>query len=409
MGTDSPIGNVAAGLRTGRRCDSSTVVRAMLLLTCVWSVQAQPTRPASGPIAREAWLTQQDRDAQAEARRLTERGAKYLLSAQEEDGGWATQTGPGVSALVLKALIQEPTVGPKHPAVRRGVACILKSQREDGGVYSAEGLLKNYESSVVLSMLAVLKDPVYDKPIAALQKFLKDNQWDEGDGQSPDDPWYGGAGYGRGKRPDLSNTQMMLEALHDSGLPKDDPVYKKALVFIQRCQMLGETNDQPFARGATEGGFIYSPVGGGESKAGDEDADGRSALRCYGSMTYAGLKSMLYAGLRRDDRRVRAALEWMRRHWTLQFNPNMPEARSREGLFYYYHVFGRALDAYGEPVIQDSTGREHAWRQELVERLAKAQKPDGSWVNDADRWMEGLPALTTAYSLLALQAAYAKQ
>jgi len=71
--------------------------------------------------------------------------------------------------------------------------------------------------------------------------------------------------------------------------------------------------------------------------------------------------------------------------------------------------FSRALDAYGEPVIQDSTGREHAWRQELVERLAKAQKPDGSWVNDADRWMEGLPALTTAYSLLALQAAYAGQ
>jgi len=403
------LGNVAAGLCPGRRCDSCTVVRAMLLLTCVWSAHAQPTGPASGPTTRQAWLTQQDRDAQAEGRRLTERGAKYLLSAQEPDGGWGTQTGPGVSALVLKALIQEPTVGPKHPAVRRGVACILKSQREDGGVYSAEGLLKNYESSVVLSMLAVLKDPVYDKPIAALQKFLKDDQWDEGEGQSPDDPWYGGAGYGRGKRPDLSNTQMMLEALHDSGLPQDDPAYKKALVFIQRCQMLGETNDQTFARGATEGGFIYSPVGGGESKAGNEDADGRSALRCYGSMTYAGFKSMLYAGLRRDDRRVRAALEWMRRHWTLQFNPNMPEARSREGLFYYYHVFGRALDAYGEPVIQDSTGREHAWRQELVERLAKAQKPDGSWVNDADRWMEGLPALTTAYSLLALQAAYAGQ
>ena len=308
--------------------------------------------------------------------------------------------------LVLKALIQEPAVGPKHAAVKRGVEFVLKSQRDDGGLYSAEGLLKNYETSVALSMLAVLQDPAYDKPIAALQKFLKDNQWDEGEGKSLDDPFYGGAGYGQGKRPDLSNTQMMLEALRDSGLPKDDPTYKKALIFIQRCQMRGETNDQPFAKGSTQGGFIYTPVNGGESKAGNIEIDARTELRCYGSMTYAGFKSMLYAGLTKDDPRVHAALDWICSHWTLEHNPNLPEATSREGLFYYYHVFGRALNAFGESVIRDQTGREHAWRQELTEQLAKSQKPDGSWVNDADRWMEGQPALTTAYSLLALQAAY---
>jgi squalene-hopene/tetraprenyl-beta-curcumene cyclase len=378
------------------------ILAAILLLTLVHPISGQTTSPAT----REAWLAEQDRATRARARQLVERGAKYLLSAQEADGGWALPTGPGVSALVLKALIQEPTVGPHHPAVRRGIERVLRCQRDDGGVYSAEGLLKNYESSVVLSMLAVLQDPAHEPQIAALQKFLKCEQWDEARGKSPADPWYGGAGYGPQKRPDLSNTQMMLEALRDSGLPKDDPVYKKALVFIQRCQMLGETNDQGFAKGAAEGGFIYTPVRGGESKAGDESLDGHSALRCYGSMTYAGFKSMLYAGLSKDDRRVRAALEWMRRHWTLQYNPNMPESQSRQGLYYFYHVFGRALAAYGEPVIKDETDREHNWRHELVEQLGKTQQPDGSWVNDADRWMEGLPALTTAYALLALQAAY---
>ena len=59
-------------------------------------------------------------------------------------------------------------------------------------------------------------------------------------------------------------------------------------------------------------------------------------------------------------------------------------------------------------MIREPSGREHVWRHELIEQLAKDQKPDGSWVNEADRWMEGLPALTTAYSMLALEAAYPK-
>lgn len=349
---------------------------------------------------------QRDNTGAAQARRLTRNGARYLLAAQEKDGGWASQTGPGVAALVLKALIQEPTVGPRHAAVRRGVDFVLKLQRADGGIYGAEGLLKSYESSVALSMLAALDDPSRKPAVAALQKFLQDNQWDEGEGKSVDDPWYGGVGYGRHKRPDLSNTQMMLEALRDSGLPRDDPTYKKALVFIQRCQMMGELNDQPFARGSTQGGFIYTPANNGESKAGTLEADGRTELRCYGSMTYAGLKSMVYAGLDRDDPRVQAALDWIRRHWTLDANPNLPAQISGQGLFYYYHVFGRTFDAWGEDVIVDQLGRRHVWRDELVRKLAQLQRDDGSWVNEADRWMEGLPALTTAYALLSLQAAY---
>ena len=346
------------------------------------------------------------RDPRTTARGMIIGGAQFLLATQEITGGWASETGPGVSALCVKALLHAPNVGPEHPAVRRGVRFVLEAKRDDGGIYSAEGLLKNYETSVALSMLAALPAGDYQKEIAGLQKFLKDNQWDEGEDKSVDDPWYGGAGYGQGKRPDLSNTQMMLEALHDSGLPKDDPTYQKALVFIQRCQMLGERNDQPFAKGSTQGGFIYTPANGGESKADEIEVDGRHELRCYGSMTYAGFKSMLYAGLKRDDPRVQAALDWIRRYWTLDYNPNMPEARSREGLFYYYHVFARALQAFGENVVRDKTGQEHDWRRDLVEKLNKLQRLDGSWVNEQDRWMEGIPALTTAYSMLALQAAY---
>ena len=39
---------------------------------------------------------------------------------------------------------------------------------------------------------------------------------------------------------------------------------------------------------------------------------------------------------------------------------------------------------------------------ELVEALAKRQDKNGSWVNPADRFMEGDANLVTAYALLAL-------
>ncbi len=239
---------------------------AALLVPC-HPASAQTSAPATNAITRPD-VTDCDRHMRARAAKLTARGAQYLLSAQEKDGGWASQQTPGITGLVLKALIQEPTVGPRHPAVRRGIEFILSYQREDGGIYHPEGLLKNYESSVALSMFAALKDPAYDRQIKALQKFLKDNQWDEGEDKSPDDPFYGGAGYGRHKRPDLSNTQMMLEALRDSGLPPDDPAYQKALVFISRCQMLSESNDQAFAKGSSQGGFIYTAAAGGVSALG---------------------------------------------------------------------------------------------------------------------------------------------
>ena len=60
--------------------------------------------------------------------------------------------------------------------------------------------------------------------IKAGQQFLKTMQWDEGEGKTRDDAFYGGAGYGgSNSRPDLSNTAFFIEALRETGLPADDP------------------------------------------------------------------------------------------------------------------------------------------------------------------------------------------
>ncbi len=62
-------------------------------------------------------------------------------------------------------------------------------------------------------------------------------------------------------------------------------------------------------------------------------------------------------------------------------------------------------DNWGEPVIADSSGHNHRWREDLCRKLISLQNKDGSWVNTADRWYEGNPMLVTAYSVLAMQTA----
>ncbi|MEE9293532.1 MAG: prenyltransferase/squalene oxidase repeat-containing protein [Phycisphaerae bacterium] len=336
-----------------------------------------------------------------------DRGLKFLASTQQADGGWISRsrTDPAITALAAKCFIQSPDHGPGHPISQKAVAFILKYRQPDGGIYVPDQGLRNYYTSVCTMALAATHQAAHDKTIRRAQQFLKKGQWDEAESIDPKSEWYGGAGYGRHKRPDLSNTQLMLEALQQSGLPEDDPVYQKALVFISRCQMSSESNDRPFARAAADGGFIYTPVGGGESKAGSVTVDGRTQLRSYGSMTYAGFKSLLYAGLSSDDARVKAAFDWIRRHYTLEVNPNMPGRQSHEGLYYYYHAFARALDAWGRDVITDAQGLQHRWRQELCLKLVSLQREDGSWVNASDRWYEGNAYLVTAYAILAIQTA----
>ena len=143
------------------------------------------------------------------------------------------------------------------------------------------------------------------------------------------------------------------------------------------------------------GGFYYTCAAGGQSQAG-ETANG--GLRSYGSMTYAGLKSMIYCGVDQDDPRVKASVRWISKHYDLKSNPGMGQS----GLFYYYHTFAKALSAVGKDSLTDANGIEHDWRAELKHELASRQKENGSWLNEQDRWLEGDPNLVTGYALLSL-------
>jgi squalene-hopene/tetraprenyl-beta-curcumene cyclase len=95
---------------------------------------------------------------------------------------------------------------------------------------------------------------------------------------------------------------------------------------------------------------------------------------------------------------VKAAHTWIQKHYSVTENPGLETG----GLFYYYHLFAKALDAIGDEVVTDVGGQKHNWRHELVAQLKKTQNEDGSWINKNPRWNEGDPNMTTAFALLSL-------
>lgn len=327
-------------------------------------------------------------------------GIAFLKSAQADDGSWTTQNAPGITGLVTLSLLRSG-VSPADPAVAKGIKFLTDLVQPDGGIYSPKSNHKNYESCLAILVLqAANKGGQYDKLIAGADKYIRGQQWDEEElkEKGKDDPAYGGAGYGSKSRPDLSNTQFLIEALRAAGAGENDPALQKALVFVSRCQNLeSEHNKTPFAAKVNDGGFYYTPAAGGSSMATEANTP-NGGLRSYASMTYAGLKSMIYAGVGPDDPRVKAAVSWIRKFYTVSENPGA----GQQGLYYYLNTFSKALHAVGEAEFTDEAGKKHDWRGELITFLAEQQQSNGSWVNQTPRWAEGDPNLVTAYSLLAL-------
>jgi hypothetical protein len=318
----------------------------------------------------------------------------FLKTKQNPDGSFAPKLGgPGVSALVAAALVRHGRAD--DPVVKKTLEYLEKNVKDDGGIYNK--VLANYSTCVALIALKEANaGGKYDKIIANAAKFLKTLQ-NHGD---KDDLKFGGVGYDAKSRPDVSNAHFYVEALLSAGVPKDDPAVKDALVFLSRCQnQPGEIQNQEFAKKATEndkGGFVYNPGDATNPKSDRRTPEG--GLRSEGGMTYAGLKSFLYAGVGKDDARVKAAITWIRKHYTLDENPGMKDA----GLYYYYHTFAKAMDALGEDEFTDADGKKHDWRSELFETLKKKQGDDGSWANKNGAFLENTPELATAYAILAL-------
>lgn len=350
----------------------------------------------------------QSPDAKVQA--MIDKGLNFLKTQQKSDGGWQNpKEPPGITALVLNAFAGSGKYTLKDDVVKKGYDRLLSYQKPDGSIY--EDMLANYNTAIATSALAAANDPSLKPQLDKALDWMRKTQWVEGavgpKGEKVEDKsnsWYGGFGYNRHSRPDLSNSHFAIQALRDAGLKPGDPAYEKAIVFLSRCQNFSETNDQPWS--GNDGGFVYSPADGGDSEAESYTGpDGRKMWRSYGTMTYAGLKSMIYAGVSKDDPRVKAAVGWIQKHWTFEENPGMRDndpKQAQHGLYYYFQVAAKALDAYDQPTITDDKGANHDWRVELIDKIGSLQREDGSWTGE-QRWMENNPVLVTSYCVLALE------
>lgn len=377
-------------------------------------------------------------DRREKALLVLARAEKFLRSQQDAGtGGWSIPTPgkdgktqphlPGITALVMSALLANSDIDPaKDDTITTGEKYLLNYIQSDGGIY--DRMLPSYNTALAVSALSKIHDPRAKDAVQNALAFLRKLQWSEasspevggGEASKPitkDHPFYGGMGYGSHGRPDNSNLHMFMQALQDAGVSPQDEAVQRALTFLKRTQMDDRINDMPYAKGSRQGGFVYATVENAQSvdgRAGQSHAgtveetlsDGTKAsrLRAYGSMTYAGFKTYVYAEIPKDDLRVKAAYDWIRRNYTLEENPGM----GTDGVYYYYVVFSRALSAWGDPEIKTLTvsnadGPTRRWADDLVDRLATLQNADGSFKSIDDRWMENNPVLITAYSAIALR------
>ncbi len=350
-----------------------------------------------------------DESLKNEAQLAVDKGIKWLQGQQGTNGAWSNPEQPALTALALTACMGGPSGANRanRPGfVDKGYAFLLSCVKPDGGVY-VKALL-TYNTSLAMMALLSARDAQYDTVIRNARNFVVSAQNDFGEKGKIDNAMDGGFGYSADKpHSDLSNTLVALEAIHFSErLAADRPPgqmkelnWDAAIQFIQRCQNLPAYNHESWASDDPrfKGGFIYAP---GESKAGETNSvGGRVALRSYGSMSYAGLLSYIYANLKPSDPRVQAVSEWLRQNFTLEENPAM----GKQGLFYYYHTMAKGLSAAGMDTLELGDGKKVNWREELVKKLLNLQNADGSWSNDNGRFMEKDPVLVTAYSLIALE------
>ena len=329
-------------------------------------------------------------------RQALDRGFVWLRAAQSPDGSWSDRRFPGMSALALWAMARAKRAD-NAEAAERAARYIASCAQPDGGIYvpipgRRGGGLGNYNTCLCLTALHAYGQRERFLPILLNARAYIASTQIETEGLHE-----GGFGYDKSSPrayTDLNNTFYAVEAMRlTQDLEEGRPAGQKRVDINWEMAKRYVLSMQE-SEGEEAGGFVYNR----EVPRQSQPEAAAEKLRTHGSMTYAGLLAMLHCELKREDPRVRSTLQFLGKHWTLEENPG----QGIQGLYFYYEVLARALDAAAVRMLPLADGASVDWREALAKALVARQREDGSWVNASNRFWEGDPALSTSYALLAL-------
>lgn len=283
--------------------------------------------------------------------RAIEKGVDFLVRKQKPNGEWVRNGAHpgGITALCTLALLNAG-LEPDHLVVKRSLKRLDGIDIERSSVYSVS----------LMTMVYCLADDENLPRIRACVDYLVKSQ---NSGASAAG-WAGGWSYtDKGRRPDTSNSQFALLALHEAsllGVTVDQQVWQKAGWYWEQLKN-------------RDGGFGYT------------DANRVST----GSMTCAGISSLIIIDEnlpkkapvsngnivccaeeeRLED--VEAASAWLTEHFSVRQNPAVGSTSFSRSVFYYLYGLERAARLSGQRFFGA-----HDWYREGAEFLIRSQRSD---------------------------------
>ena len=317
--------------------------------------------------------------SEADVKLSIERGKKFLVANQNQDGSWSIAGGDearaGVSSLAVLSLLNSGMSSQDAPA-RRGLQYLRTQQIED-----LSGRNETYQTSLLIMALVAGKERSDFPRITALAQRLEEGQLTHGKvgGWSyrldPKNP--GGSG-------DQSNTQFAVLGLKES-VEAGYEVNRKTWERIREYWVKEQSPD---------GGWGY-----GDTK----NSKGSMTVAAVASLSITQQMLQTDDGVQPDgsppccqetevDVALQRGLNWLGRSLSVHSNPG---ARSSWMLYYIYGV-ERAGRLSGQRFFG-----EHDWYREGTAMLLSTQNQiSGSWVGSG--FLENSEVLSTTYALLFL-------